>query len=50
MTLFFNHVSLFKNFSILAYESNPYKLLIKESLLISRDKPFLNEQEKLIAP
>ena len=31
--LFFNHVGLFEDFSILTYESNPFKLFIKESLL-----------------
>ena len=46
--LFFNHVGLFEDFSILTYESNPFKLLIKEALLVSRDKPLLNKQVKLI--
>ena len=33
----------FDNFSILLKESNPFKLRLKESLLISRDKPILNK-------
>ena len=32
--LFFNHVESFEDFSILTYESNPFKLLIKEGILI----------------
>ena len=47
--LFYNHVGSLKDFSILAYESNPLKLLIKESLLVSRDKPLLNKQVKSIS-
>ena len=43
-----NHVGTFEDFSILMYESNPFKLLIKESLLVSRDKPLLNKQLKSI--
>ena len=39
--LFYNHVGSFEDFSALTYESNPFKLLIKESLLVSRDKPLL---------
>ena len=46
--LFNNHDNTFEDFSILAYESNPFKLLIKESLLVSRDKPLLNKQVKSI--
>ena len=46
--LFFNHVGSFEDFSILTYESNPFKLLIKEALLVSRDKPLLNKQDKSI--
>ena len=42
--LFFNHVGSFEDFSILTYESNPFKLLIKEALLVSRDKPPANKQ------
>ena len=33
----------FNNFSILLKESNPFKLQLKESLVISRDKPILNK-------
>ena len=43
-----DHVCSFEDFSILAYESNTFKLLIKESLLVSRAKPLLNEQVKSI--
>ena len=46
--LFFNHVGSFKDFSILTYESNPFTFLIKEALLVSRDKPHLNKQVKSI--
>ena len=44
--LFFNHVGLFEDFPILTYVSNPFKLLIKEALLVSRDKPLLKKQVK----
>ena len=30
--------------------SNPFKLLIKEALLVSTDKPLLNKQVKSIPP
>ena len=46
--LFFNHGGSFEDFSILTYESNPFKLLIKKALLVSRDKPLLNKQVKSI--
>ena len=46
--LFFNHVGSFEDFSVLTYESNPFKLLIQEALLASRDKPLLNKQVKSI--
>ena len=36
------HKSSFDNFSILLKENNSFKLQVKESLLISRDKPILN--------
>ena len=32
----------FDNFDILASDTNSFRLLIKESLLIKRDKPVLN--------
>ena len=38
-----SHKASFDNFSILLKESNPFKLQLKESLLISRDKPILNK-------
>ena len=44
----FNHVGSFEDFSILTYESNPFKLLIKGALLVSRYKPLLNKQVKSI--
>ena len=47
--LFFNHVGSFEDFSILMYESNPFKLLIKEALLVSRDKLLLNKQVKSVS-
>ena len=34
------------NFDILAAESNKFKLLLRESLLIKRDKPILNRTIK----
>ena len=36
------HKARFVNFSILLKESNAFKLQLKESLLISRNKPILN--------
>ena len=38
-----SHKSSFDNFSILIKERNPFKLQLKESLLISHDKPILNK-------
>ena len=46
--LFFNYTGSFEDFLILTYESNLSKLLIKEALLASRDKPLLNKQVKSI--
>jgi len=37
-----NHLGSYSDFDILAKESNNFKLLIKESLLIQRDSPVLN--------
>ena len=37
----------FDDFDILASDSNKFKLLIRESLLIERDKPILNRTTKL---
>ena len=37
------HKGSFNNFSILLKESNPFKLQLKESLLISHDKSILNK-------
>ena len=36
----------FNDFSILAKVSNKFKLLLRESLLIKRDKPILNKTKK----
>ena len=36
------HKASFDNFSILKKNNNAFKLQLKESLLISRDKPILN--------
>ena len=36
----------FDNFNILAAESNKFKLLLRESLLIKGDKPILNRTIK----
>ena len=46
--LFFDHVGSFEDLSILTYESNSFKLLIKEALLVSKDNPLLNRQVKSI--
>ena len=37
----------FDDFSILATDSNKFKLLLRESLLIKRDKPILNRTFKI---
>ena len=37
------HKTSFNDFSILLKESNPFQLQLKESLLISRDKPILDK-------
>ena len=41
--LLVGHKASFDNFSTLLKERNPFKLQLKESLLISRDKPILNK-------
>ena len=46
--LFSNHVGSFENFSISMFELNLFKLLIKEALFVSRDKPLLNKKVKSI--
>ena len=38
------HVCSFEDFSVLNYESHKFKRLIKESLLVTKDKPLLNKQ------
>ena len=40
------HVCLFEDFTVLNYESRTFKRLIKESLLVTKDKPLLNKQVK----
>ena len=37
------HKASFDNFLVLLKESHPFKLQLKESLLISRDKPILSK-------
>ena len=46
---YFNHVVSLENFSILTYELNPYRLFIKESLLVWKDQPHSNKQAKSIS-
>ena len=40
------HVCSFEDFSVSNYESHKFKRLIKESLLVTKDKPLLNKQVK----
>ena len=40
------HVCSFDDFTILNYESQKFKRLIKESLLVTKDKPLLKKQVK----
>ena len=42
-TLLDGHKASFNNYSIFLKESNPFKLQLKESLIISRDKPILTK-------
>ena len=42
-TLFCRGTPLFSDFDVLARDTNDFKLTLKESLLISRDKPLLNK-------
>ena len=42
------HVCLFDDFAVLNYESHKFKRLIKESLLVTKDKPLLKKQVKLL--
>ena len=41
--LLHNHDGDLNNFTVLTRDNNGFKLLIKESLLISRDRPILNK-------
>ena len=50
LLLIFQRRGLFEDLLILMYESNPFKHLIKESLLVSRDKPLLIKLVKSIPP
>ena len=40
------HVCSFEGFTVLNYESHNFKRLIKESLLVTKDKSLLNKQVK----
>ena len=44
--LFYNHAVSLDFFKILASSNSGFHLNVKESLLISRDKPELNRNEK----
>ena len=46
--LFYDHVVCLEDFKILASSNSEFHLKIKESLLISRDKPELNRNEKFL--
>ena len=41
-----DHVCWFDDFTIFSYESHKFKRLIKESLLVTKDKLLLNKQVK----
>ena len=41
-----NSPIIFDDFNILAFDSNKFKLLIKESLFVKCDKPVLNRTAK----
>ena len=38
------HVSSFDDFTVLNYESHKFKRLIKDFLLVTKDKPLLNKK------
>ena len=42
------HMCLFEDFTVLNYEPHKFKRLIKESLLVTKDKPLLNKQVKTL--
>ena len=44
--LFSGHVYSFDDFTVFSYELHKFKRLIKESLLVTKDKPLLNKQVK----
>ena len=43
MLLLHNHDSDLNDFIILCWDNNGFRLLLKESILISRDSPVLNK-------
>ena len=47
--LFCNHLSDFKDFSILATNNNDFKFTLTESLLINRDHPPLNKSKQSLS-
>ena len=44
--LLLSYVCSFDDFTVLNYESHKFKRLIKESLLVTKDKPLLIKQVK----
>ena len=47
--LFCSHTPHFEDFSILATNSNDFKVTLTESLLINRDRPPLNKNKQSLA-
>ena len=47
--LFCNHTPDFEDFSILATNNNDFKVTLRESLLINRDRPPLNKNKQSLA-
>ena len=45
-SLFSGHVCTFDDSTVLNYEPHKFKRLIKESLLVTKNKPLLNKQVK----
>ena len=45
---FYNHSFSFDNFSILTSNSNDFKVILMESLVINRDHPLLNKNSDLL--
>lgn len=46
--LFSGHVFSVDDFTVMNYESHMFKRLIKESLLVTKEKQLLNKQVKLL--